>query len=69
MSALASRPASDVLELDTDVLVIGGGPAAVWAALTARAEGARVTARRQGLLRLERRRRCRHCRALVGRPG
>ncbi len=42
MSALASRPASDVLELDTDVLVIGGGPAAVWAALTARSEGARV---------------------------
>lgn len=33
-------PAS--LELDTDVLVIGGGPAAVWAALTARSEGARV---------------------------
>jgi succinate dehydrogenase/fumarate reductase flavoprotein subunit len=30
------------LELATDVLVIGGGPAAVWAALTARAEGARV---------------------------
>ena len=30
------------LELDTDVLVIGGGPAATWAALTARAEGARV---------------------------
>ena len=33
---------SDALELETDVLVIGGGPAAVWAALTARAEGARV---------------------------
>ena len=30
------------LELDTDVLVIGGGPAATWAALTARSEGARV---------------------------
>jgi succinate dehydrogenase/fumarate reductase flavoprotein subunit len=33
---------ADVLELDADVLVIGGGPAAVWAALTARSEGARV---------------------------
>jgi succinate dehydrogenase/fumarate reductase flavoprotein subunit len=33
---------ADVLELDTDVLVIGGGPAATWAALTARSEGARV---------------------------
>jgi succinate dehydrogenase/fumarate reductase flavoprotein subunit len=30
------------LELDADVLVIGGGPAAVWAALTARSQGARV---------------------------
>ena len=30
------------LELSTDVLVIGGGPAATWAALTARSEGARV---------------------------
>jgi succinate dehydrogenase/fumarate reductase flavoprotein subunit len=34
--------APDTLELETDVLVIGGGPAAVWSALTARAEGARV---------------------------
>ena len=42
MTAAASRGSTDVLELDTDVLVIGGGPAAVWAALTARAEGARV---------------------------
>jgi succinate dehydrogenase/fumarate reductase flavoprotein subunit len=33
---------TDVLELTADVLVIGGGPAATWAALTARAEGARV---------------------------
>jgi succinate dehydrogenase/fumarate reductase flavoprotein subunit len=32
----------EALELETDVLVIGGGPAAVWAALTARASGARV---------------------------
>jgi succinate dehydrogenase/fumarate reductase flavoprotein subunit len=30
------------LELDSDVLVIGGGPAATWAALTARQSGARV---------------------------
>ena len=37
-----TRPGSETLELDTDVLVIGGGPAAVWAALTARADGARV---------------------------
>ena len=34
--------AAAALELDTDVLVIGGGPAATWAALTARGEGARV---------------------------
>ncbi|MFD2249266.1 succinate dehydrogenase/fumarate reductase flavoprotein subunit [Pseudochelatococcus lubricantis] len=33
---------SDGLALETDVLVIGGGPAATWAALTAREEGARV---------------------------
>jgi succinate dehydrogenase/fumarate reductase flavoprotein subunit len=32
----------DALELSTDVLVIGGGPAATWAALTARSQGARV---------------------------
>jgi succinate dehydrogenase/fumarate reductase flavoprotein subunit len=32
----------DPLELETDVLVIGGGPAAVWSALSARAAGARV---------------------------
>lgn len=43
MTAAASRGRADLLELDTDVLVIGGGPAAVWSALTARAEGARVT--------------------------
>jgi succinate dehydrogenase/fumarate reductase flavoprotein subunit len=30
------------LELDTDVLVVGGGPAALWAALTARQHGARA---------------------------
>jgi succinate dehydrogenase/fumarate reductase flavoprotein subunit len=34
--------AAAALELETDVLVIGGGPAATWAALTARGEGARV---------------------------
>lgn len=39
---MTATPSIDALELDTDVLVIGGGPAAVWAALTARAEGARV---------------------------
>jgi succinate dehydrogenase/fumarate reductase flavoprotein subunit len=38
MSAATPEP----LQLDTDVLVIGGGPAAVWAALTARADGVRV---------------------------
>ncbi|MTH33751.1 FAD-dependent oxidoreductase, partial [Paracoccus limosus] len=32
----------DLLELDTDVLVIGGGPAGTWAALSARQAGARV---------------------------
>jgi succinate dehydrogenase/fumarate reductase flavoprotein subunit len=42
MTAAGREVGSDVLELDTDVLVIGGGPAAVWAALTARSEGARV---------------------------
>src|SRR5215210_7827907 len=30
------------LVLDTDVLVVGGGPAALWAALTARQHGART---------------------------
>jgi len=30
------------LALDTDVLVVGGGPAALWAAMTAREQGARV---------------------------
>jgi succinate dehydrogenase/fumarate reductase flavoprotein subunit len=34
--------AAAALQLDADVLVIGGGPAATWAALTARSEGARV---------------------------
>ncbi|QNG18217.1 FAD-binding protein [Rhodococcus triatomae] len=33
---------SDPLELDTDVLVIGGGPAGTWAALRARRQGAEV---------------------------
>ena len=42
MSARANREPIDALELHTDVLVIGGGPAATWAALTARSEGARV---------------------------
>jgi succinate dehydrogenase/fumarate reductase flavoprotein subunit len=41
-SAAGSREGQDTLELTADVLVIGGGPAATWAALTARAEGARV---------------------------
>ncbi|MDH4989337.1 FAD-binding protein [Aquamicrobium lusatiense] len=34
--------ATDYLELETDVLVIGGGPAGTWAALSARQTGARV---------------------------
>ncbi|MEA2177799.1 MAG: hypothetical protein QOG77_1096, partial [Solirubrobacteraceae bacterium] len=38
-SGRAGRPD---LELRTDVLVIGGGPAALWAALTARQHGART---------------------------
>ena len=42
MSARSNREPIDALELNTDVLVIGGGPAATWAALTARSEGARV---------------------------
>ena len=33
---------SDVLTLSTDVLVIGGGPAATWAAIHARDAGAEV---------------------------
>ncbi len=33
---------SDIWQIDTDVLVIGGGPAACWAALSARERGARV---------------------------
>jgi succinate dehydrogenase/fumarate reductase flavoprotein subunit len=37
---LASRHAS--LQLDADVLVIGGGPAGTWAAISAAAQGARV---------------------------
>ena len=37
-----NREPVDALQLSTDVLVIGGGPAATWAALTARSEGARV---------------------------
>ena len=38
----AGRTDADGLELVTDVLVIGGGPAATWAAITARREGAEV---------------------------
>lgn len=41
-TALTKREATPALEAKTDVLVIGGGPAATWAALTARADGARV---------------------------
>lgn len=37
-----NREPVDALQLSTDVLVIGGGPAATWAALTARSEGASV---------------------------
>jgi succinate dehydrogenase/fumarate reductase flavoprotein subunit len=39
---MSAAQTPDPLELETDVLVIGGGPAAVWSALSARAEGARV---------------------------
>jgi succinate dehydrogenase/fumarate reductase flavoprotein subunit len=39
---MSAVPMPDPLELETDVLVVGGGPAAVWSALTARAAGARV---------------------------
>ena len=31
------------LQIDTDVLVIGGGPAGTWAAIAAAARGAKVT--------------------------
>jgi succinate dehydrogenase/fumarate reductase flavoprotein subunit len=33
---------ADVVELDADVLVLGGGPAGTWAAISAAGEGARV---------------------------
>ncbi len=39
---MTSTATSDPLALDADVLVIGGGPAALWAALSARTAGARV---------------------------
>ncbi len=42
--------ASDTLELLTDVLVIGGGPAGAWAALTARASGCEVVLADKGYL-------------------
>lgn len=41
--------AADALELETDVLVIGGGPAATWAALTARGAGAHVVLADKGM--------------------
>jgi succinate dehydrogenase/fumarate reductase flavoprotein subunit len=37
-----SRGSSDLVELTTDVLVLGGGPAGTWAALSAKHEGADV---------------------------
>jgi succinate dehydrogenase/fumarate reductase flavoprotein subunit len=37
-----SDRAPDLLELSTDVLVLGGGPAGTWAALSAKREGADV---------------------------
>ena len=54
---LESLPHDDI-ELVTDVLVIGGGPAGTWAAIKAREAGAEVAPRRQGLLRHERCDRC-----------
>src|SRR4051794_27551051 len=33
---------ADAVELDADVLVLGGGPAGTWAAISAAGEGARV---------------------------
>lgn len=40
---MSDRPSdADLLDLQTDVLVIGGGPAGTWAALSARRAGARV---------------------------
>lgn len=38
------------LQLDTDVLVIGGGPAGAWAAVTAASQGARVVLADKGYL-------------------
>src|SRR4051812_10931446 len=38
----AGRDLSDSIDLAADVLVVGGGPAATWAALTAAREGADV---------------------------
>ena len=38
------------LEIVTDVLVLGGGPAATWAALSAAREGARVVFADEGCI-------------------
>jgi succinate dehydrogenase/fumarate reductase flavoprotein subunit len=40
----------DVLEIETDVLVIGGGPAAAWAAISAAERGAQVVVADKGFL-------------------
>ena len=37
---------AECVQAVTDVLIVGGGPAGAWAALTARETGARVVLRR-----------------------
>lgn len=46
---MAAGARREPLELETDVLILGGGPAATWAALTARSAGARVVLADKGM--------------------